>query len=85
MTTNVSGASNAQPKATAYPAYLTSLNQPALDNSRAIRRVSTAPADPFKAIIERRERDTKRLRNVMCLLALVLICEAVYVFWFRKM
>lgn len=84
MMMNVSGASKAQPKATAYPAYLTSLNQPALDNSSATRRASTTPADPFKAIMERRERDTERLRVVLYLLALVLVCEAVYVFAFMK-
>jgi hypothetical protein len=34
--------------------------------------------------MERREKDTRELRNVMCLLALVLVCEAVYVFGFMK-
>ncbi len=34
--------------------------------------------------MEKRERDTRRLRMFLELMALGLVCEAVYVFCFRK-
>jgi hypothetical protein len=60
------------------------LNQNALDASKPNRTVSTGLGDPLNAIIEKGERDTRDLRNVLCLLALALVYEAVYVFCFRK-
>jgi hypothetical protein len=84
MMTKVSGASIAHPAATAYPAYFTQENQKALDASRDKRTWSTASAGPFAKIMEKRERDTRRFLAFLIVMALVLVCEAVYVFGFKK-
>jgi hypothetical protein len=78
----VSGASIAQPSATAYPAHFTKLNQPALLASSDKRTLSNASGDPFAEIIAKREKSTVRFLRVPIALALVLICETVYVFRF---
>ncbi len=82
--TNVSGASKTHPNATAYPEYLTSRNQNALLVSSANRTLSTASTEPFQKIRERRERDTNRFLMFIGIMFSVLVCEAVYVFCFRK-
>lgn len=79
MMMNVSGASIAQPTATAYPAHFTKLNHPALLASSDRRALSNASGNPFAEIIAKREKITVRFLGVPDDLALVVICEAVYV------
>jgi hypothetical protein len=85
MVMETSHTSIAQPTATAYPYHVTHLNQSALDASSANRRVSTETGeDPFRKIVEKRERDTKKFLIFIVVMGLVCLCEAVYVFCFRK-